>query len=312
MVKGTIRRSGIDALLTGEYSLNDIGSRTPPIIKNKKGKPNTVTGHWIRQYVANTGQHSSFMEKRREYRRLHTKRNLRKRMIAALKRHVIQRAGEESWAVQKVVDYYLNVRVQLLCIPIQELVDFFEIYKNAQDSGTKLPLRELAAQSGIGCVSTASKILKSSGLEPLYGSWKNKFHRMPIEKKQTIKRAYDTDLPLADIAFFLGLQPFNVEYNMQSICGGTGTRKRCIGQFLAGDGNSYFAYRHASQIYEAQDLGFNEGEIAYLFDMYPRAVQYAVQHREQIGQEIITALDVLYPDVKHERPYLNSASVMRI
>lgn len=301
---GTARRPEIDALLTGAYSAEEIGGMTPPLIRKKQGDQARVTRERIRQYIRDTGQRQTFMEKRK----MHTKGRLRRRLVAALKTHAIQRAYKESRAMQKFVDYYLNAR-RPLGIPIQKFGKFLRLYKDAEDSGTKPSMEELAAQSGIGLVSY--RVLKIFGLETPYGRVR-RFHRIPPEKKQAIERAYYTDMPLSDIAFFLGLAQFNVQHNMQRIFGDTGTRKQYIEQFTVSDSGGYFSYRHASQIYEAQGLGFNEGEIAYLFDIKPRAVQYAMQHRQKIGQGIITALDVLYPDVKHEKPYLNSAPVMRV
>jgi len=94
-------------------------------------------------------------------------------------------------------------------------------------------------------------VLKSSGLEPLYGA--RELRKTPPEKRQATERAYNTYLPLSDIAFFLGLPANVVAQNMQRTFGDTGTRRRYIKQFGYGGNKDSLGYRHASQIYEAQD-----------------------------------------------------------
>lgn len=63
-------------------------------------------------------------------------------------------------------------------------------------------------------------------------------------------------------------------------------------------------YRLASEMYEAQDLGFTKEETMQLFDAPETIVDYALEHRIRIGTEIMLALRELYKTSQITKPYL--------
>ena len=62
-------------------------------------------------------------------------------------------------------------------------------------------------------------------------------------------------------------------------------------------------YKLASQIYEAQDLGFTLQEIAELTDKTKETIKKYMNKRQQIEPEIIEGLETIF-DRKFEKPYL--------
>ena len=65
-----------------------------------------------------------------------------------------------------------------------------------------------------------------------------------------------------------------------------------------------FKLSDASQVYEALDLGFSVGETSELLDVSEKLISYYGGDRGNIETKIIGALDVMYPEVKHDKPYL--------
>src|SRR3989344_4020138 len=103
-------------------------------------------------------------------------------------------------------------------------------------------------------------------------------------------------LPNRDIAYFVGLPDhFPKAYFAKK------SSKNPAEAFISG---SLLTYRLASQVYEAQDLGFTPAEIAELVDARIKTISFAIAQRISIERPIIDALREVYKDNKHDKPYV--------
>lgn len=137
---GTLRRPEIDELLTGEYSLKQIGEKVPPIINKKSGKEGKLSRERIRQYLNDTGQIELFRKKRDTYKpQKYVRKDLYNSLVNLLTEHLHKRAKEEDWAVQKAVEYNSKRTHRAKDIRPETLVLLFEIYRSAIDSSSTTP-----------------------------------------------------------------------------------------------------------------------------------------------------------------------------
>ena len=147
--------------------------------------------------------------------------------------------------------------------------------------------------SGVG------RILRRVGLETMFRTLDR--HCTPQWKKEAIKRVYNSKVPSADIAYFLDLEPHVVVQNHARL-----RRKIKVKYSLyhnSREKGKALNYRMASQVYEAEDLGFNREEIRQLLDLGPKVAQYAFDHKTKIVPVIVRLLQVLYPEEKITTPY---------
>ena len=232
-------------------------------------------------------------------------RTCRTRLIHALGSYLTVKLERENWVDRKIAEYIMSTRQTSFSVSPDELVRFLRAYKNALDAGEGASVKELIGRSVISRrETTIGKIMKKMGLETLY--CRHKKHRTtPAEKKDASIRAYQkTTAHLGDIAYFLGL-PYHVVYdNVKFRFGKIGEREKYIARFA----NDYLHYSEASQIYQADDWGWSEGDIAYCFDGKSTTVRHALEHRHEIEPKIINLLDLLYPDMTHDTPYLQKTA----
>ncbi|PIN90596.1 hypothetical protein COU57_03165 [Candidatus Pacearchaeota archaeon CG10_big_fil_rev_8_21_14_0_10_32_14] len=179
---------------------------------------------------------------------------------------------------------------------LDELTNIYLSYKDAEDSGKGKSLEEIGGETRF-YPSSVSKILGFAKKEPMYGS---RFRKSPIDKnmKETIKRGINLPLSMNDIAYFLGL-PFHVvrtnASRMELKRPEQNTFVKCF-KFKERRGIEYIlTYRLASQIYEAEDIGFKTGEISELFNVTDEVVDYADKHKTEIEPVILESLRTLYP-----------------
>ena len=130
-----------------------------------------------------------------------------------------------------------------------------------------------------------SIILKKVGLKAMYEK-----RRISQEKKEAIRRGYNVDMNVRDIAYFLNV-PHDVVYHDFSQIG----KRSRIQRFVVSIFGKHLTYPRASQIYEAQDLDFGIEEITELLEIDEELVNYAISNRISIESKIIEALKTLYP-----------------
>ena len=280
--KGTKRRPELDELI-------ELGATQVEI-----GQKGGFTRENARRYINGTGQHEKWIENREK-----VPREQKFRLISALKSMLDYLVQEEPFAGQKTFQYVqstgFNPKTNTSKIRLYELITFFERYKEAKNSGKKLGLYGLTQGLSI-TAQNAGRILHRVGLEPLYGN--KDIHGIPTEKKEAILRAYGLEMPRDDIAYFLGIPDGRMRHHIRKI----GNKSKISLRNIASIRN--LTYRLASQIYEAQDLGFNENEIAQLFDKKEAVVNHEIENRELYQKTIINALRVLYVDNSINKPYM--------
>ncbi|MCH7567955.1 MAG: hypothetical protein IIA87_00905 [Nanoarchaeota archaeon] len=205
---------------------------------------------------------------------------------------------DEEWAARKA----LAVRGRHPFYEVGKLYTIFVRYREAEKREYKLSLEELGEGTGIW-FPQVGRFLKEAGLSPLYG--KRDRHATPAEKKEAIRRSVYVEMPYLDIDYFLGLPALVVNNNIR----GGGLRdkrpdtKPWIKSFGIRSNLGTLNYRLASQVYEAQDLGFSVSETMELLDSGNELVNYALENRGEISDKIVGALEVMYPDRDISKPY---------
>jgi len=261
------------------------------------GRTVGVTSEGISQYIDRTGQYDNWKENRRSYKqRLQAERqNLANALLARLYSMTEQEGG---WEYAKAIEDDRKKDHRQDNIPIKKLVKFFREYRTAVESGNPSSMEELAKKSEIGTYgSSVQGLMDRARLEPLFG----RLERYPKGKITAVKDTFDSDLTGNDIAYFSRV-PSAIVYKHFKRIGG---RKRKFPVKIIGrKSEDKLTYRRASEVYESQDLGFNIDEIAYLLDLNPRLVSYTIENRREISGRIIEVLDILHPEQKHEKPYI--------
>ena len=119
------------------------------------------------------------------------------------------------------------------------------------------------------------------------------------EKKEAIDEVYSLGMGTGDVAYLLDLTPSVVKLHLRKQ--GIGISKPHVLRVAKN-----LNYRDASQIYEAQDLGFSRSEISQLLDRKENVIDFAIANRYTIGSKIIEALRISYGDEIYDRPYKSS------
>ncbi|MEK6951445.1 MAG: hypothetical protein AABX29_00350, partial [Nanoarchaeota archaeon] len=204
---------------------------------------------------------------------------------------------EDNLPWQKAIEVFCSYKGKH-STTLTDLVSLFETYYNAQEIGEKLSLEELSKASGIKWFPQVGKILSKGKVEPMYGK---RQIRSPLneEEKKRVQRAFSLDMPTTDIAYFASLSSWIVSQRFNKI-GGKAPSKRFIASLGRGQ---KLSYQDASEIYEAQDLGFRAEDIGELIDKDIRLVDFAINNRERISSEIIEALRTIYPRRHYSTPY---------
>lgn len=288
---GKLEKKAVDRLVRRGLNLKQIGGKAG------------VTRERIRQYVCKTGQSDAYKKSRLWYDN-HKKINKRERNEKILS--ILM--GVRKNAFDKLEDNERWVARMALKAGERHLYGFdklsivFKRYNDAQRCGKKLSLAELVAGTGIGNAN-AGKILKELGLGAMHGTFKR--HPLPEDKKEAIRRVASLDMSYVDIGYFLGVSGAVVSQNIRRL----GLNRTKSPSIFARVGHGIFGgasltSRLASQIYEAQDLGFEEADICELLGVKGIVVNYALENRGEIGEEIMKGLKVMWPEKKIERPYL--------
>jgi len=270
-----------------------------------------VSGERIRQRLRSTGWHKFWQDSKRHQKILseNLQYEARTNFVAFLNVYVDEKAKEKGWAHQKAVEYIRSFtsisasrgqRKRLGRPNLDYIVTIFERYEEAQRSGKPLSLEQIGEQLGEDLnlyPSEVSGILKRVGLEPLYGSRER--HITPQYKKDAMKRTFDSDMTISDVAHFLELPYYVVISYFRRI----GKRKRRTP--LVDPEGLLITYSLLSQIYDAKDIGFKPEEMSELFDTSPNKVRYAFKHRETLAPRVIASLQILFPSETIDTPYLN-------
>lgn len=286
----------LDALIDEGSSLSEIGDLL--------GK----TREWARLYINASGQYQIWKAKRLEkptkQKQKWEEYRTRKQILSVLKEQTIKRAEEESWALGKAVQYILsykiinrNINKNIKLYTLEDVLPIFKQYEQAINTGRKVSLEELKNGLRMQPVSVG-RILSRVGLEPLYIQREHKI--TTSEQKAMIQRAYSLPLTASDIAYFIGVRDNIVRMTYNN----AGARERGKPLLFGSFKNSkVVTYRLASQVYEAQDLGFKSKEISQLLDIDKSLLEKIISNKKEYEPKIIGALRIIYADKNFKYPF---------
>lgn len=266
-----------------------------------------ITGEAVRQYIAISGQYADWKRAREQIKtQVKTQEVERKRLIGQIVTSVLEKklktsSTEEPIFHRKAVEYKSLIKQNRSCydgLRLNKLILLFRVYYGAIEQGKKLSLKELGKKTGIYHLSVW-KILKRVGLEPLHGA-KPKT-TMPEEQKNLVKRVLRSKVNMSDrdLGHFLDLIPYKIRCIREEYF----TEQRPKGRWLRYGWGRTTTYHTASQVYEAQDLGFTRDEIAELLDIEPEAIDFVNEKRVEIEPKIIKLLQIIEPKKQIKKPY---------
>ncbi len=219
-------------------------------------------------------------------------------LLQARQKELAQQSG---YAQQKAVQYQINCPGSIY--QYADLVTFFTKVENARKNGVKSSLEELC--EGLPwCFPVGGRILKKVGDEPLFGTREVSSHLSPDEA-EAVKQTFNLEMSASDVGYFLGRPDHVVNQRWAKL----GSKKRST--YIKRLKGHFLTYRLASQIYEAQDLGFVQKEIMDLFETNQELVGYAFEHRDTIGKNIITALKMISPQEEISVPYRQADNTLK-
>ncbi len=261
-----------------------------------------VTREAIRIYINSRGQYNEWRKAREYNKYINSKKKVSKSLLYVLKERLKDLCKKEGWAYEKAFEYCherKNIRLNF-----EKAIKLFSTYDEARSKGNRLSLGELAKINGLSSPNI-SRIFKRAEIEPMYGNRKRK-RNLSQDRKESIIRSSSINMSSNDIGYFLGENYFIVQrlFTRENIKRKGGKKIR-----VSLDGEKFFigGYRHASQIYEALDLGLSSDEVSELLDIPMKAINYTITYKPKIEREIISALNILYPDRIIERPYLEKS-----
>jgi predicted transcriptional regulator len=262
-----------------------------------------VSRERVRQYLVATNQldkEKSFM-KNRSRDRLAKQASIEK-LASGLLGHLLERAENEAGLpLRKALEYRQGLKAEKPnSIPIETLEKMFSEYYATIAKGQKSSMQELSLQSGISGDAAVSHILKRVGLNPMYGTWER--HITPNWKKHAARRATKTFFSVQDIAHFLRVENYTFAYLDFRTTG----KESPLGRFQRGyrQGAFYMSHARISDVYEAQDIGFNVDETAEVLGITPKAVNAAIKGRDVFAPIIVKGLRTMFADSSIDKPYL--------
>ena len=286
------RKPHIDELIAKGYILEEMA------------KTDGVTREAIRTYINRSGQYSFWRQQREApITEQKNREEVTRQLISILKQRTLQLAYQESWAQGKTEEYFQSLhRVNKNPRPREKLVKLFEAYKKAEETGENTSFEEIGSVVGYKAPNVRW-ILNKVGITSL--NFTKQYFPRNKRQNEVFIELIDLGLTKTDAAYFCEVTYSTVEMRMQRL-GRKVPNARLIKQFSPNI--ERLTYRLASQVYEAQDLRFENTKIAKLLGVNSKVVDYAIEHRETIAPTIIKAIEIIRgskPDV----PYLQSARI---
>ncbi len=266
-----------------------------------------VTNEGARNYIKRIGKFESWKEKRKEVKKNRLEKiadeTLTKQsLVDVLCARVYRLAQESGWAYVKAWDYYSNVKKRgKHNIPLVKLVKLFDLYETALKHERILSLEEFFERTGIGNINYISQIFQRVGLTPMNCSKERKYPEDYIKEK--IKSAgRELNISSNDAGYFLGVSSYISDLYWKRYQLRNGIRVKPL-MHLGIYGQ--LTHKKASEIYEAQDLGFSKEETLDLLDINPGLYDFTMRNRKVIQKKIVNVLDTLWPEFKHTKPYVD-------
>ncbi|MDO8656054.1 MAG: hypothetical protein Q7K45_02345, partial [Nanoarchaeota archaeon] len=172
--------------------------------------------------------------------------------------------------------------------PLHKLEELFWHYQDAVEHNAPVSLVYLSKITGLKS-SPISRQLRFAGLPVLNPAlrkgWVKKHVQLSAEEKQRIKNSKNT-FPQRDWPYFVGLPVHMLQSRKVRLPSGFQTKYEI----------TKFSYRHASEIYHAQD-DFTPAEIQYGLEMDDATYHKYLHHQQDISTEIVLKLRQIYPEL---------------
>lgn len=237
--------------------------------------------------------------------------SFQKNYLWLLEEYITHLCREKSFAYQKAWEI-LRDAPKNRSQKFEELVQFFERYYSARQRRVKLSLAELGEYFDWDGM-TVRHLLYKVGLTPMYGKCPIPSRQEAARKQEIILNCFDSPLSAEDIAYFAGIKRSSVSQYFQKK--GPRAVVKCHLPLSNARGSGkvterIFTYRLFSRIYEANDAGCSEAEIAEYAPSTPKIIAQVLEHRVEIEPIIIQALQQLYSKEEFTAPYRNKYGIM--
>ncbi|HLD57421.1 MAG TPA: hypothetical protein VJA47_03890 [archaeon] len=302
------RRGGVVSPSKGNRKPNSLFNRMilEGATLKEMGEACGQTAESARQYIVKRGLYDLWRTSRAKRSRMEAyPRNAASHMHSEIARlveaHFLEKLEAEPLHVRKAFEYFLSRKNTGNNIPVERLIQVLEKYYKAKEDGEVLSLREMGESAGISTMEVR-RILFAIGEKPMHGSIEN-MTRFSEDEEEGIKRAFEMGMGAGDIGYFIGRSAAMIN-NKKCEFGLKGRSQ--IKQFGFGKTHECLAYRKASEIYLAKDLGYSKEEIMELLDVSERVYGYAMENQEEIEEKIENVLDILHSKRRHPRPYITS------
>ncbi len=261
------------------------------------------------KYIIKTGQ-QDFWKKRRQEVYDSIKNSLSERIdsleviLSLIDSKATERAIQEGWPTQKALEY-VNSRKHGSYYSFEDLVSLFSKYETAKNSGRKLSLDRLREGTGIRVNVDVAQILKSVGLEPMFGSLDR--HPVSKEKKDAMKKSVQLKMHHADVSYFLGVPSYIVKNNLRlwGLNDGKKLENPCDIFTVPKQFKRDLTYRLASEALEARDIGLDKSQSCQLLDTSTELLDIVLENGDLLTNKIVNALRTLYPRREINKPYVD-------
>lgn len=281
----------------------------------KTGQEKPITRERMRQYLIGTGQYNAWQQRRDAYEiKLKDEKielnNAQQQLVDLMLAYLWKKAVDEGPAMEKAVMYHLKNRnrgnKEYEAINLKRLIGLFTDYYTAKEQGKQLSLEELGKPYSI-FFTNVRYILKAVGEESMYGVLDR--HITPAWKKQALQRGKDLAISASQIAYFLDISDHVAHQNLKRY----GRKGIPVDKWLVQFGNrknlETIQYKHASQLYEALDVGFSREEARIYAGrrdkpLSENALAYILDHRQEIEPVLVNAIRVLYNQLEYNKSYV--------
>jgi len=282
----------------------------------KSGYRRFGTRESTRNYIRKTGQKELFEyrvgiakararrekaveEKKTRFLKSQLKQKKKRQSIIDATSSLYNKSRNADWGYQKMVECVL-AHPHMKRDPAR-IADFYRIYKHAKDSGETPTLKRMTEEAGLSYSAEGRLLLLA--INEKHFRRNRKYRHLTLQDKKRIKKANALGISPGDITYFIGWSRSTIWKYCKGI-----TPKKPI--FIYHRKDNPIKAEHdltlgiASFVYEAEDAGFNAGEIEQLLDVRPVVIDDALAKRATIEPIILKTLNILYPEKAYTKPYL--------
>lgn len=255
-----------------------------------------------RPLLKQANQAARLVRQQREQEDSQQKSALHQTLCSLLLQYRNQELKKFSLPVQKAYAYTSKRLSYENTTPFDKVVALLTCYYDARRREEKFSLEELSSVTEISPI-TVSRILKAVGEEPMYGTY-NKHHSQSWQRK-AIDRMYNYPYAATTVAYFLGIDEY-VVFKRWKAKGEHKIKHIRLRIFFFNGRSDVLTPQRISEIYEAYDAGIkSRQDIAQLTGRSNLAVQYVLDHRQEIEPQIRDIIRKIYNSSTYDKPYVS-------